>query len=57
MSENKDLFYEKLHMYRLERRNLWQIAATLSFVVILVVFWSLKLTGVGIAGEAFCGRQ
>ena len=23
----------------------------------MVVFWSLKLTGIGVAGEAFCGKQ
>ena len=29
----------------------------LSVVVILTVFWSLKLTGIGVAGEAFCGKN
>ena len=38
------------------RRYLRRIIAYLSFVVILAVFWSLKLTGIGIAGEAFCGK-
>lgn len=38
------------------RHNLRQIATILSLLVILAVFWSLKLTGIGIAGEAFCGK-
>ena len=36
-----------------DRHNLRQIATILSLLVILAVFWSLKLTGIGIAGEAF----
>lgn len=39
-----------------DRHNLRQIATILSLLVILAVFWSLKLTGIGIAGEAFCGK-
>ena len=48
---------EQLNRSRVDRRRLWRIVTSLSFVVIMVVFWSLKLTGVGIAGEAFCGMQ
>ena len=32
-----------------------QITALLSLFVILAVFWGLKLTGITLAGEAFCG--
>ncbi len=47
---------EQLNRNRRDRHSLRQIIATLSLVVILVVFWNLKLTGIGIAGEAFCGK-
>ncbi len=40
-----------------DKHSLRQVVTTLSLVVITVVFWSLKLTGIGIAGEAFCGMQ
>ena len=40
------------------RRNaLRQITVFLSFVVVMGVFWGLKLTGITMAGEAFCGIQ
>ena len=39
------------------QKNLRQIIISLSLVVVMVVFWSLKLTGIGVAGEAFCGKQ
>lgn len=57
MSENKENLLEQLNIYNRDRHNLRQIITSLSLVVILVVFWSLKLTGIGIAGEAFCGKQ
>ena len=57
MPENREKLLEQLNIYSKDRRSLWQIVTSLSLVVILVVFWSLKLTGIGIAGEAFCGKQ
>ena len=33
----------------------WSIAAFCSLIVVLCVFWYLKLTGITMAGEAFCG--
>ena len=57
MSENKDNLLKQWNIYNRDRHNLRQIITSLSLVVILVVFWSLKLTGIGIAGEAFCGKQ
>ncbi len=57
MSENKANLLEQLKMINKDRRNFRQIITTLSFVIILAVFWSLKLTGIGIAGEAFCGQE
>ena len=57
MPENEKSLWEQLNRSRKDRRGLWQIVTSLSFVVILAVFWSLKLTGIGIAGEAFCGKE
>ena len=48
---------EQLNMSNRDRHNLRQIIPTLSLIVVLIVFWSLKLTGIGIAGEAFCGKE
>ena len=57
MPENERSLLEQLHITRKDRNSLWQIVTSLSLVVILAVFWSLKLTGIGIAGEAFCGME
>ena len=38
------------------RCGMYRIIALLSAVVILAVFWNLKLTGITMAGEAFCGQ-
>lgn len=39
------------------RRGLYRALPILSLLVVLGVFWGLKLTGITIAGEAFCGKQ
>ena len=57
MPEKTENLLEQLNINSRDRHSLRQIVTTLSLVVILVVFWSLKLTGIGIAGEAFCGMQ
>ena len=57
MPEYKENLWEQIRNNRRIRYNLRRIIITLSFVVIMTVFWSLKLTGIGIAGEAFCGQQ
>ena len=51
-----DINFENYINVNKDRRGLRQIITSLSLVVILAVFWSLKLTGIGIAGEAFCGK-
>lgn len=48
---------EKLNSNNVDRQSLRRIVICLSLFVVLVVFWSLKLTGIGIAGEAFCGKE
>ena len=57
MSKSAEHLLEQLNKNSADRHHLRQIVFILSFVVILSVFWSLKLTGIGVAGEAFCGRQ
>ena len=57
MPENMENFWDQLNHSRQSRHHLRQIVTSLSIVVILGVFWSLKLTGIGIAGEAFCGIE
>lgn len=56
MPENRESLLEQLNMNSKDRRSLWKIVTSLSLAVVFVVFWSLKLTGIGIAGEAFCGK-
>ena len=55
MPENKERLLEQLNISSKDRSGLRQIVPTLSLLVVLMVFWSLKLTGIGVAGEAFCG--
>ena len=57
MPENGQNLLEQLNIVNRDRHNLRQIIPTLSLIVVLIVFWSLKLTGIGIAGEAFCGKE
>ena len=57
MPNSDEQFIQKLNTVRKDHHRLWRIVTTLSFVVIFAVFWSLKLTGIGIAGEAFCGKD
>jgi len=56
VSELGEKLLEKLNKENTDRFRLRQIVPTLSLIVILVVFWSLKLQGIGVAGEAFCGK-
>lgn len=57
MPESESKLLEQLNISRRDRHYLKQILPTLSLIVALMVFWSLKLTGIGIAGEAFCGKE
>lgn len=38
-------------------KRLKTLIPILSIIIILIVFWSLKLTGITLAGEAFCGFE
>ena len=57
MPEINEHYFEQLNRADLIRHRLRQIITVLSFLVILGVFWSLKLTGIGVAGDAFCGYR
>ena len=57
LPENSEKLWTHLNIYNKDRHDLRQIIASLSLLVILLVFWSLKLTGIGVAGEAFCGKE
>ena len=56
LPEKTNDYFEKMNRGNTVRHVLRRIILCLSVVVILGVFWSLKLTGIGIAGEAFCGK-
>ena len=57
MQRETENLFEQLNMNNRIRHYLWKTITGLSLVVILTVFWGLKLTGIGIAGEAFCGKE
>ena len=57
MPEKENQYLQKLNKAEKVRHRLRKIIAGLSLGVVLAVFWSLKLTGIGVAGEAFCGKQ
>ena len=50
---NADIYF--LNRVKDFKRGLTALLPLLSVLVILVVFWWLKLTGITLAGEAFCG--
>ena len=56
MKERVNAFFLQLNRGTL-LRGMRQITALLSFLVIIGVFWGLKLTGITMAGEAFCGFE
>lgn len=57
MQEQAKQYLQKSQQNKNMRRGFWTVAAYLSLAVILCVFWYLKLTGITMAGEAFCGMQ
>ena len=50
-------YLSKVKKQNMIRSNFRQAAGLLSVVIILGVFWGLKLTGITMAGEAFCGME
>ena len=57
MSEKTQSILQQLDIRRRDMSHVRQIITILSLAVILAVFWGLKLTGIGVAGEAFCGYE
>ena len=47
----------KSDSYRTARSNLQRVLIPLSLIIVLIVFWCLKLTGITMADEAFCGKD
>ena len=56
LRKNPDAYLKKADRQRHIHKHLQKIITALSMVVVLGVFWSLKLTGITMAGEAFCGK-
>ena len=57
MREQSNIYIAKMNKQIHIQDGLRQIITILSLLVILGVFWSLKLTGITMAGEAFCGKE
>lgn len=55
--QKTDRYLKKVNIGNWAREEFYQALLLLSLVVTLIVFWSLKLTGITMAGEAFCGRS
>ena len=56
MKERVKAFFPQLNRGML-LRGMRRITPLLAFLVVLGVFWGLKLTGITMAGEAFCGFE
>lgn len=50
-------YLKKLNIGKEVRSFLYKALLVLSLIVVLGVFWELKLTGITLAGEAFCGMS
>ena len=57
MRTSADIYLAQLNTSNEVRRSFRKTVQTLSLLVILGVFWGLKLTGITMAGEAFCGME
>jgi len=54
--QQTDKYLAQVHNRKAIRGKIYQALLILSLFVILAVFWGLKLTGITMAGEAFCGK-
>ena len=57
MRISADTYLLQVNRSNMVRSSFRKICLTLSLLVILGVFWALKLTGITMAGEAFCGME
>ena len=56
MAKNEETLVEyTLSRARVLKRRIAMLLPLLSLLVVLGIFWWLKLTGITMAGEAFCG--
>ena len=56
MLENAEKYLVKTKQNKFMNHGFWTVALCLSLIIALCVFWYLKLTGITMAGEAFCGK-
>ena len=56
MPDKIQRYAQQLNTTNARRASLRQALFALSMAAILIVFWCLKLTGITMAGEAFCGK-
>ncbi len=56
MKERSDVYLQKAKKREKLKNTYLKIATCLSLLVVLSVFWGLKLTGITLAGEAHCGK-
>ena len=52
-----DTYLSQVNKANLISHRFREVQRLLSLAVILCVFWGLKLTGITMAGDAFCGKQ
>lgn len=57
MQESSDRYLQQIRTSNTERRQFRKVLTVLSLIVVLGVSWTLKLTGITLAGEAFCGME
>lgn len=57
MQTKADIYLSKLKNSNSLHSGIRQSLLVLSLLVVLCVFWGLKLTGITMAGEAFCGME
>ena len=53
--QKQEIYLQEAGRQKQFHRRLWHVILCLSLVAILCVFWGLKMTGITLAGEAFCG--
>ena len=50
-------YLDKHKKFRIDSKKLATVFLIAAFIVAIVVFWWLKLVGITITGEAFCGME
>lgn len=55
MESINNIYLDKHKKFRIDRKKLATVFIVSAFIVAIIVFWWLKLVGVTVTGEAFCG--